>query len=64
MGTEDSHTKLYFMTRMSRAAATSCFEEQEKAVFMKTKTEEPISTVSAVTEIIFEYAQWQNGSID
>lgn len=58
MGTEDRHTKLYFMTRMSRAAATRFFEEQEEAVFMKTEEEETISTVGAVTKIIFEYAQW------
>ena len=38
-GYEDNHTKLYFMTRTSRAAATSCFEEQEGDVFTKTKEE-------------------------
>lgn len=58
MGAEDSHTKLYFMSRTSRAAATSCFEKQEGVVFAETKEQKTMSSLGGVTKIIFEYAQW------
>lgn len=56
MGTEGSHTALYFITRKKQLLPLLALRSKKGVCLLQTE-EKSVSIVDAVTKIIFKYAQ-------